>query len=561
MLESLYIKDFALIDKLEIQFSDGLNILTGETGAGKSIIVEALQMALGERASIDVIRSGADKARVDAVFHISTVPNSVKVILEEYEIELDDDRLILSRVISSDGRSKAWLSGRPVPVNVLLNLGNELVDFHGQHEHQSVLKPICQLELLDSYADALTISESVKKKYNQIKKIEDEIRTIEELQKRQNREIELLKHELNEIEQVNPTIGEDEELKDRLAYVTNLENIRKSAREVVELLTGSEISILTFLNRVQMMVGELKKHDSSFESYFNQLEEIQCELNELNRECERCTNLVEISDEEIEQLNQRLNQINRLKRKYGNSIEEVLEYAKKARSTLEAVLNSEEKLEELKQTTNVLYEDITREAEILSKRRREGAEILSTEVTRLLKDLGMKEAVFRVKIEPCPLNQHGIEQIEFLLTPNLGENEKVLRQIASGGEISRIMLALKTVLTNVDQVPTLIFDEIDAGVGGIVARSVAHQLAELAKYHQVIVITHLPQIAVMGKTHFQILKEIENERTVTKMKLLQKEDRIKEIARMLDGSVSEISLKHANELLKEMQKKGVKSNG
>ena len=562
MLESLYIKDFALIDEIEVNFSSGLNILSGETGAGKSIVVEALQMVLGERASVEVIRTGAEKSQVDAVFHIPNLSRPLKEILDEYGIELDEGKLILSRLISADGRSKAWISGRPVPISVLLNLGNQLVDFHGQHEHQTVLKPSCQLELLDSYTDTRALCENVKEKFYTIKKIDEEIASIENVQQRQNRELELLRHELNEIEQVSPTIGEDETLHNQLSYAMNMENIRKSAKEVSDLLSGSDISVIAFLHRIQSMVGELKKHDNTFDPFFIRLEEIQRDLQELARECERCSNLVEISEEEIEQLNQRLNQINRLKRKYGNTMEGILEYAQKARVTLETVLHGEERLEELKRQREELYKEIMHEAELLSEKRKSKGAILSSEVTKSLKELGMKEATFRIGIEKCSLNPNGIDKIEFLLSPNVGEPEKPLKQIASGGEMSRVMLALKTTLANADQIPTLIFDEIDAGVGGIVARKVANQLAELARHHQVVVITHIPQIAVFGATHFLIQKEVIDGRTLTRVQSLKGEERIKEIARMLDGSVSEISLKHANELLKEVkQQKGAKSDG
>lgn len=562
MLETLYIKDFALIDELEINFSSGLNILSGETGAGKSIIVESLQMALGERASTEFIRTSAEKARVDAVFHLPNMPPSILQILNEYEIDTDDDRIILSRLITTDGRSKAWVSGRPVPVNVLLNLGNQLVDFHGQHEHQSILKPSCQLDLLDTFADVISLCDEVRNKFNTIKKIEEEIASIEEMSQRQNRELDLLKHELNEIEQIAPTIGEDTTLHNQLSYAMNLENIRRNAKEISELLSGSEISVIIFLHRVQSMLGELQKHDPTFEPFYNRLEEIQYELQELSRECDRCSNLVEISEEEIERLNQRLNQINRLKHKYGNSIEAVLEYAQKARSALDIVINSEQKLGELRRQKDKLYKEVIQLAEQLSEQRKKAGETLSKQVTQSLKDLAMKDAVFRVDIRKCPLYSNGVDKIEFLLTPNIGETEKPLGQIASGGEMSRIMLALKVELTNADQIPTLIFDEIDAGVGGMVARKVAGKLVELAQHHQVIVITHIPQIAVFGSAHFQIYKDNIDNRTVTRVKPLKGDERIKEIARMLDGSVSEISLKHANELLKEVkQQKGVKTNG
>ncbi|HOV32716.1 MAG TPA: DNA repair protein RecN [Candidatus Hydrogenedens sp.] len=562
MLESLYIKDFALIDEIEVNFSPGLNILSGETGAGKSIVVEALQMVLGERASVEVIRTGAEKSQVDAVFHIPNLPRPLKEILDEYGIEPDEGRLILSRHISADGRSKAWISGRPVPISVLQNLGNQLVDFHGQHEHQAVLKPLCQLELLDSYADTHPLCESVKEKFYTIKKIDEEIASIEDMRQRQNRELELLRHELNEIEQVSPTIGEDETLHAQLSYAMNMENIRKNAKEVSDLLSGSDISVIAFLHHIQPMVEELKRHDTTFEPFFNRLEEIQCELQELARECERCCNLVEISEEEIERLNQRLNQINRLKRKYGNTIEGILEYAQKAHATLETVLHGEQRLEELRHEREKLYEEIMHEAEQLSEKRKSKGTILASEVTKLLKELGMKEATFKIGIERCLLNPNGINKIEFLLSANVGEPEKPLKQIASGGEMSRVMLALKTTLANADQIPTLIFDEIDAGVGGIVARKVANQLTELAQHHQVVVITHIPQIAVFGTTHFLIQKEVIDGRTITSVQSLKGDERIKEIARMLDGSVSEISLKHANELLKEVkQQKGAKSNG
>lgn len=562
MLENLYIKNFALIEELQLHFSEGLNVLTGETGAGKSIIVEALQMALGERASAEVIRAGADRAQVDALFRLPPNNDSIQQILEEHEIQTDDNTIILSRFIFSDGRSRAWISGRPVPIHVLTTLGNELVDFHGQHEHQSLLQPHRQLKLLDIYADAYLLRREIEKKYQQLQKMDKELQEWTEFQQKQSRELDLLRHELNEIEQINPQPGEDIELRNRIAYATNLETLRRNAREIAEILSGSEFSVLAQLHRVQVLLEEMKNYDEDLNTFSSRLDDVQYELQELSRECTTLANRVDISEEELEQLHQRLNQINKLKRKFGNTIEDILQYAQHAKTTLENASNCEQKIRSLEQSKQQLLSELHTLAESLADQREKYAKKLASEVTKILKELGMKNAQFHLQLERVPLSSTGINQVQFLFMPNPGEGEKPLRHIASGGELSRVMLAIKTILAQADQIPTLVFDEIDAGVGGTVARKLTTHLLELAKHHQVILITHLPHIAIAGDTHFLIEKTVVENRTITQVKPLSLEDRIKEVAKLLDGSVSEISLTHAKELLNEIQRmKGANRHG
>lgn len=554
MLESLHIKNFALIDEVEVTFGRGVNVLTGETGAGKSIIIEALQMALGERASGGVVRQGCDYARIDAVFILDQVSNELREILDSQGIALEDDRLILSRVISDDGKSRAWILGKPVSVSFLQTVGNELVDFHGQYEHQSLLNYQYQLEVLDSYIGTTELRIKVREKVKSLKKLDEEIASLEESQMRQTREIDLLNYELNEIQQVDPKPGEDEELRSQINYFSNLEKIKRNSQEAYDILVGSEISAVSLLNRVKSLLLEVKSHEKTFENYCSRLEEILCELEELARECRRCGEIVEISEEELEKLHLRLNQINRLKRKYGSSIEEVMSYANRIREKLNLYENIEDKLLKLKEERSKLLSELTEEVSSLSKLRKEKSVLLVNAVLELLRDLGMKNCKFRIHFAPVDLSYNGIDQVQFLFSSNLGEEERPLKYVASGGEISRVMLAIKTALANVDRIPTLVFDEIDSGIGGTMARRIGEKLKELGKQRQIILITHMPQIAVVSDHHYLVTKTVKSNRTIAQVKFLSDEERVNEIARMLSGVISDISLSHAKEMLEEAKK-------
>ncbi len=554
MLESICIKNFALIDEVEVNFSKGVNVLTGETGAGKSIIVEALQMALGERASAEVVRQGYDSARIDAVFKIECISPALKDILDTQCIEFEDNRLILSRVIFKDGRSRAWVSGRPVPIGILQSIGNELVDFHGQYEHQSLLNSQYQLEVLDNYIGAEKLRIELREKVKRLKKLDEEIAFLEESQLKQTREIDLLNFELNEIQKVAPQPREDETLRSQINYYTNLETIKRNSQEAYDILIGSEVSVISLLNRVRNLLAEIKQHENNFESYYSKLDEILCELEELARECRRCGELVEISEEELEKLHQRLNLINRLKKKYGPSIENVLEYANKVKEKLQLFENLDDRLDNLKQERKRLFDEIIKEASELSNIRKERLPLLAEAISNILKDLGMKNCKFTVGISPTELSYNGIDQIQFLFSSNLGEEEKPLKYVASGGEISRVMLAIKTVLADVDRIPTLVFDEIDSGIGGVMAPKVAEKLIELGRHRQIILITHMPQIAVIADCHYLVSKVIKSNRTVAQVNLLHEKGREEEIARMLSGNVSEISISHAKEMLAKVKK-------
>ncbi len=555
MLESLYIKNFALIDEIEINFSKSVNVLTGETGAGKSIIVEALQMALGERASTEVVRQGFDSARIDAVFKIEHISPELEEILYSQGIEIEDDRIILSRSVSVDGRSRAWVSGKPVPIGVLQTIGNELVDFHGQYEHQSLLNSQYQLEVLDNYIGAEEIRASVKEKIKKLKKIDEEIALLEKCQSQQIREIDLINYELNEIQQIAPKPGEDEILRAQINYFTNLENIKRNSQEAYDILIASEVSVVFLLSRVKNLLAEIKQHETIFESYYPRLDEIICELEDLARECRRCSELVEISEDELEKLHQRLNLINRLKKKYGPTIEDVLYHANEIKEKLHLFENLDDKISTLKKEREKIYADVLKEASTLSNIRKEKSLLLAKAISSILKDLGMKDCKFKVELTSTELSYSGLDQVQFLFSSNLGEDEKPLKYVASGGEISRLMLAIKTVLANVDRIPTLVFDEIDSGIGGAMARKVAEKLNELGKHRQVILITHMPQIAAIADFHYLVTKTVKSNRTIAQVKLLSDQERAEEIARMLSGNISEISVSHAREMLAEAKKR------
>ena len=552
LLETLRIRDFALIDQVEVDFHRGFNALSGETGAGKSILIGALDLVLGARASADVLRSGAKQARIEAVFQLPNPAASLLSILEANGIELEDERLLLARAIGADGRSRGYAGGRLIPISVLAAIGDELVDLHGQHEHQSLLKAERQMALLDAYGGSVDAAEKVAEQVTRLRALEREIKALESDDRDRLRQMEFLRHEVKEIEAAALSTGEETELKSRLARITHAETVREKANHAYALLYeregGAAIDAVDGALSDLEAIGEI---DPQLMTLAAQLAEARTQIEAVAAEVRGYTEAVEFDPGELEELNQRQALLSALKRKYGDDIEAVLAYREKAAAELAAYEGRDACLETLRTEQAALDTRVRAAAERLSKKRKSTAKKLDKRVASALQDLDMKGARFETRFETTGLSTRGIDRIAFQLAANTGEPMKALRQVASGGEVSRIMLALKSVFAEADAIPTLIFDEIDAGVGGAVARKVAAKLTALADTHQVLCITHIAQIAAVANAHYQVEKSASRGRTSTRVVAVEGEERIREVARLLDGSLTKVSIEHARTLLAE----------
>lgn len=551
MLETLRVQNYALIDELEIEFGAGFNVLTGETGAGKSIIVGALDLVLGARATGESIRDGAPSARIDAVFRLPNRSRRLKRILEECGVELDDDALVLSRVLTQDGRSRAYAGGVSVPVSVLARIGDELVDLHGQHEHQSLLQPDRQMDLLDAFAgtedDAAAVADTVARLREAARAMAD----LEQEDRERERRLEFLRFEVSEIEAAGLLPDEEDELKERRSLLTNAERIFElSGGAYAALYESEQGAAIDAVDLALRELGELAGVNQRFQSLAERLAEARARIDDIANELREFTTEVDFDPAELDTINARLALIGDLKRKYGETIGDVLEYMRRAAAQISAFEQRDQTLARLKGERDRLAAEAERLALALSDKRRAAARRLDKKISASLQELGMKGGRFETRIERAELTSNGVDRVEFLLAANPGEKLKPLRQVASGGEVSRVMLALKSVFAGADKIPTLIFDEIDAGVGGAIAAKVGARLRQLAESHQTICISHLPQIAAVAGHHFHVAKSTGRGRTTTSVAPITGDARVEELARLLDGSVSDVSLEHARALLK-----------
>ena len=558
MLELFQIRDYALIDVLDIEFRPGFNVITGETGAGKSILVGALGLALGARASSDTVRSGADRASVEASFHIQDMSPRLKELLTEADIALEDNTLILSRTVSSDGRSRAQVNGKLVTITIHAAIGDELVDLHGQHEHQSLLRTECQLMLLDAFAGVTDEATEVARCMTRLNKLKRDIETLESDDRDRTRQADFLRYEIGEIDNAGLVPGEEEELRSRLHLINHAENIYTLSNTAYGALYESETTAaIDAIDAALNALDDLVEIDEQFSALRTQVAEGRACIENAADDLRAYTSRMEFDPAELDTVNTRLSLIGDLKRKYGANIEAILAYRDKAATTLAGFDNRDETLAALKNEQTALFDDTQKKAGALSKKRKKAAKDMDVQVMEALQSLDMRGAQFQTQIETVPLCGNGIDKVTFMLGANTGEPLKPLRSVASGGEISRIMLALKSVFVTQDPVFTLIFDEVDAGIGGATARRVAEKMVLLSSQRQELCITHLAQIAAPANAHYAVVKSTEKGRTGTKIITLTGEQREQEIARLLDGSVSAVSLEHARALLAEFDESTV----
>lgn len=557
MLEELRIKNYALIDDLEVVFAQGFNVLTGETGAGKSIVVGALNLVLGGRASNETVREGASQAKVDALFRVPVPSRRLLALLKQHDIQPEEDGLTLSRVVTAEGRSRAYLCGNLVPVSVLAEVGDELVDIHGQHEHQSLLKTDRQLDLLDGFAGTEALAERVADQVGRLHDLDRAVADLEADDRERARRIEFLRYEVNEINAANLQPGEEEELKGRRNLIANAEKVFSLAAHVQALLyEGEDSSAVNSIDGAMADLNELAGIDERFRPALDQLSSARAVVEEVAADVRGHAEGLEYDPDELDRVNERLTLITDLKRKFGGSIDAILAYRDRSAAEVQTYEARDQRLLEMQTERKRVLAEAEDLARDLSGKRKAAARRLDKQVTSALQELGMKGGKFETAIENVALTLNGIDKVEFLISANPGEKVKPLRQVASGGEISRIMLALKAVFARADKIPTLIFDEIDAGVGGHAARSVALKLHELSQSHQTLCITHIAQIAARAASHYHVAKQTSKGRTITQVARIENKDRVEEIARLLDGSVSDVSLTHARALLEQMKSTG-----
>ena len=561
MLLYLGIKNFALIDNLEIEPGPRLNILTGETGAGKTIILDALGLILGDRASTEMVRQGKDKALIQGIFSLNDEIgldryNNIINFLNEIGVEFDkNDDLIISREITNN-KSILRINGTATTISNLRKITNGLVDIHGQHQHQSLLNEKNHLDILDAYGgkEILKYRDDFKEKYFEREKKQKELKELKGDPKERERRIDLLKFQLDEIESADLKPGEEEELQKTKKKLLNFERLKSGIYKAYDTIYQgeAETSVTDKLGIVLEDLNELKEMDESLSSLVKEIETALIHLEEASQELGTYYNDIELEPEELHDIEERIDKINDLRRKYGNNIEEILNYKEEIIKEIEWLENSRSKAEKIEQEITQLDDVLKEKAKQLNERRKHVAKMLAKDISKELMELAMEKVQFEVSINETSLNPKGNDKVEFLISPNSGEPLKPLSKIASGGELARIMLALKTVLSKVDSIRTLIFDEIDTGISGKAAQMVGNKLENLSKEKQILCVTHLPQIASKADKHFNIYKEESSNKTFTNIIELEEDKKIQEIARMLDGSSpSEISLSHAKKMLKK----------
>jgi len=550
MLRELRIRNFALIDELSLELAPGLNVLTGETGAGKSIIVGALSLLLGERASADVVRAGADRATVEGVFDVEQ-RDDLAALLDERGIEADDGVLVLKREVALEGRNRAWVNGSPATAGVLGEIGRALVDLHGQHEHQTLLKRDEQRAILDAYAGTEDLVAEVGAAYRTLQQVRREIETLEARRRDAAQRADFLRFQAEEIEGAKLRPGEEEELEAEARRLSHAEELMALAGALEQAFGAEGDSLVSQLGALNRSVDQLLRIDPSQAPVRELYDAAFYALEELGERMAEYAAGIEHDPARLDEIRRRQDLLFRLKTKYGPTLEDVIAVGERARAELDLIDGAGWEVSALQKREAEASEAMTRLAGELTERRTRAMAELSREITAVLPELGMAGGRFTVAVLPLAApGAAGAEEVEFRVALNRGYEPRPLAQVASGGEMSRVMLALKTVLARLDSVPTLVFDEVDAGIGGRVALQVGEKMREVAGSHQVFAITHLPQIASRAHAHLLVQKADRGGITTTAVRALDADERVAEIARMLGGDPeSAVSLEHARELL------------
>lgn len=537
MISTLHIKNIGIIDEILIDFSKGLNILTGETGAGKTLIIDALGIVSGGRFSKEMIRKGENHSFVEVSIYLPDNPKSI------------DNNIIISREIFDNGRNTCKINGRLVTVNELKEFMKNIINIHGQNDNQNLLNKENHIKYLDKFLGKEFLNKKLNytRLYNEYVSINKELKENYGDEKEKQRKLDLLYYQLNEIKNANLKMNEDEELEEQKNLIVNAERISKSLNEADLQINENALNALSIaikrLERIEDINVKYQKTLSSLKSNYYDLQEIAIDLSHYNSDSS-------FEESEREEIENRIDEINDLKRKYGNTIGEILNYKQEIEEEINKIENVEEKNKKLKSELDNIEIELEKLGKELHKDREEKGIVLAEKINKELTDLEMPNAKFQISINNVNFNKDGIDEVEFMITTNKGEDFKSLIKTASGGEMSRIMLAIKTVLSDIDEVPILIFDEIDTGISGKAGSAVGEKLKTISKKHQVIIVTHLASIAAKGNANYYIYKEVEENNTKTRIKNLNEQEVLEEIARIASGIVSEISLQHARELRK-----------
>lgn len=557
MLQSLTIKNIALIDNLTIELGDGFNVLTGETGAGKSLIIDSLSLLLGEKADKSLISYGENFASVEAVFET----NLPEVLDKMEEFGLDrENTIVISRKLSIDGKNECRVNGKTFTLSMLKSLTSPLMDLHGQFQHQDILKQSSQLKTLDEYGgkDLKQAKEDYKQVFDKLKSIKKELSNYNYDPKDRERLLDLYKYQIDEIEEAHFVSGEEEELREFRIKVLNQEKIASSLEHISSIFEGDgDDGILPLIKRCDYEFSEILKYLPEQNDLANRISSARYELQDIAENVDSIKDNMSFDEYSAEENEKRLDLLSSLKKKYGNDIDEINAYLQNIKSEYEKLINSGEVVEKLEkerlETTNILIQ----KAKVLTEIRKNAAKEFEKKVKSELAELSMKGSEFQIIFEEKDENnadETGFDKIEFMFTANAGQPVKPLSKIASGGEMSRFMLAVKNITADIDKVDTMIFDEIDTGISGNTANVLAVKLAKIGKKHQVVCVTHLAQVASYGSTHFFISKSTENGKTKTSLEKLDDEGRIREIARIIGGEISDFSLSHAKLMLEAGKK-------
>lgn len=572
MLTELRIENFAIIQQLELELKPGLITFTGETGAGKSIILDAITAVVGGKADVSMIRAGADRCNVEATFRLSDANRApIHEILEREDLLDDPDYLTLSRELRREGRSTARINGRAASINLVRELGAYLIDIHGQSEHLSLLNVRQHVHLLDRYAASETALAEYRKAYEHLTALRRELAHLRQTEQDAEQRADLLSYQLQEIDSAQLKPGEDVELRQERERLANAENLASLAQQTLTLMDEGSVespSITDQFGQVVQALASLARIDPARAELYDQAMTVAELLSEITRDLQTYSENIEFNPRRLEQVEERIDLIHKMQRKYGGSIESALAYAEKARQELDTIAHATERIAELEEQEQQALKALAEKGIALSEKRREAAEALRMGVERELNDLSMSGARFEVDFQYHPdpkgvmlengecvgFDSTGLDRIEFLIAPNPGEGLKPLVKIASGGETSRLMLALKNVLVQADDIPTLIFDEIDQGIGGRVGMVVGEKLWQLGRRHEVLCVTHLPQLAAFGDQHFHVRKNVDGGRTTTHVEQLDGETRLDELAQML-GSLNDANRAAALETLLTAQQR------
>lgn len=550
MLQNLHVKNLALINETEVEFKGGLNILSGETGAGKSIIIGSINLALGEKVQKEMLRDNADTALVELVFYVEN-PATLEAV-RALGIEVEDETIILSRKITA-GRAIARINGEAVSASKMKEVAALLIDIHGQHEHQSLLSKRKHLEILDLFAKDLLREQKQKLSvcYREYRKLLDELEQSDSDTEERTRELSFLEYEVKEIEDANLTLGEDVELEEQFRKYSNGKKILDAIHVVQAATAEEDESASERISRAVRELAGVSGYDKRVEELENQLTEIDNLLGDFNREVASYLSEEEFDNETYFEIEKRLDFINHLKSKYGNSIEQILESYNSKCERIAVLKDYDEYLKQLLSKINHKKQELTQLSDEVSAIRQKESVVLTNAIRQALMDLNFLDVRFTMEFRKIDFTENGTDEVEFMISTNPGEPLKPLGKVASGGELSRIMLAIKTVLAENDRIETLIFDEIDSGISGRTAQMVSEKMNELGRSHQIICITHLPQIAAMADTHFLIEKSVENDTTVSHIHELSDEESVQELARMLGGvEITDKVVENAREMKK-----------